>query len=337
MPGLNVQLRSTGFSYDAWIEEKETQSNDNDLNNKKDITRKFHRVDIELKGANTDAVLVAEKSLTEVINVINEQGAFENIRSYSTVTYRNIYPGIDLEFVARKGSDKPVEYNFIVHPGADASQIKLKYNSGSDISLKNGMIEMNLSFGVLKEKIPASYTEQDGKALAVRYKAEDELKNIYAFHVPDYDKKKTLVIDPTPSLVWASYYGGTAGDRIESIDVDAAGDIYVGGISASGNNIATAGTFQSALSGGDDFFIAKFTTAGVRLWGTYVGGTSTETNPLLRVSGSFIYLTGMTLSAGMGTAGTHRPDNAGGYDAYIASSIHQMVPGYGPPILAALC
>ncbi len=253
-----------------------------------------------------------------MINVINEQGAFENIRSYSTVTYRNIYPGIDLEFVARKGTDKPVEYNFIVHPGADASQIRLKYNSGSDISLKNGMIEMKLAFGVLKEKIPASYTEQDGKALAVRYKAEDELKNVYAFHVPDYDKKKTLVIDPTPNLVWASYYGGAAADRIESIDVDAVGDIYVGGIAASTTGIATAGTFQSALSGGDDFFIAKFTAPGVRLWATYVGGTTTETNPNVKVFGSFIYLTGMSLSTGMGTAGTHQPANAGGYDAYLA-------------------
>ncbi len=26
MPGLNVQLRSTGFSYDAWIEEKERKA-----------------------------------------------------------------------------------------------------------------------------------------------------------------------------------------------------------------------------------------------------------------------------------------------------------------------
>lgn len=320
MPGLNVQLRATGFSYDAWTEEKDKQGkSQNNEEKTASLTRKFHRVDIELEGANSNAVLVAEEPLAETLNIINERGSFEGIHSYRKITYRNIYRGIDLEFVARKGTDKPVEYNFIVHPGADASQIKLKYNSGSDISLKNGMIEMNLAFGVLKEKIPASYTEQDGKALAVRYTAEDELKNVYAFHVPDYDKRKTLVIDPTPSLVWATYYGGSSAssESVSNIDVDAAGNIYIAGSTYSTNNYATAGAYQTTNLGSSEMYMAKFTAAGVRQWGTYLGTTNVDLGGDVAADGNFVYLTGYAVGTGLGTAGTHQPNNVGGYDGYL--------------------
>jgi hypothetical protein len=312
MPGLNVQLRTTGFSYDAWMTEKgETHT-------------KFHRVDIELEGANPHAVLTAKQPLTGTDNVTSSNGSFENIHRYQAVTYQNIYPGIDLEFVAKKGTDKPVEYNFIVHPGADASQIKMKYNNGSDISLKNGMIEMDLAFGTLKEKIPASYTQQDGQSLAVHYKAENELENVYAFEVPAYDKEKTLVIDPTPSLVWGTYYGGTFGNEgITGVETDAAGNIYISGLSGSPNNIATAGTYQSVVGGSQDMFMAKFTSAGVRLWGTYMGGANTDgsalqTIPTVRTYGNSVYLAGSASSSGLGTFGTHQPNLAGFGDVLLA-------------------
>ena len=162
MPGLNVQLRTSGFSYDAWVEQHPSSS----VNEK--LQRKVHRVDIELEGSNPNAVLAAEEPIAgSTTNVVNRQGVFSNIQEYGKVTYKEIYPGIDLEFVARKGTDKPVEYNFIIHPGADASRIKMKYSNGSDVTLKNGIIEMQLAFGMLKEKIPLSYTQQDGQSLAV--------------------------------------------------------------------------------------------------------------------------------------------------------------------------
>jgi hypothetical protein len=314
MSGLNVQLRSTGFSYDTWVTEK-----DGDI-----ARRKFHRVDIQLEGANPKAALTTEQPLADVNSVSNEHGFFGNIHSFHKVTYRNIYPGIDLEFVAKKGTDKPVEYNFIVYPGADASLIKMKYNSGSDISLKNGKIEMQLAFGTLREKIPLSYTQQDGQSLAVQYKPLDEMADIYAFNVPDYDRSKTLVIDPTPSLVWATYYGGSSAvDQLQSIDKDAAGNIYISGFTQSSNNIATSGTYQPSLAGTfSDMFLAKFTAAGVRLWGTYVGGTAgdgSHVSPVkVAVSGSAVYLASNATSSGLASAsGVHQSTLVGISDAYL--------------------
>ena len=317
MPGLNVQLRSTGFSYDTWVMEKGQSS-------ETAARRKFHRVDIQLEGANPKAVLTTEQPLADVNSVSNEHGFFGSIHSFHKITYRDIYPGIDLEFVAKKGTDKPVEYNFIVHPGADASLIKMKYNSGSNINLKNGMIEMDLAFGTLKEKIPLSYTQQDGQSLAVQYKPLDETNDLYAFNIPNYDRSKTLVIDPTPSLVWATYYGGSSAvDQLQSIDKDAAGNIYISGFTQSSNNIATSGTYQPALAGtANDFFLAKFTAAGVRLWGTYVGGTASDGSHIspvkVAVSGSAVYLASNAGSPGLASAsGVHQSTFAGTSDGYL--------------------
>jgi hypothetical protein len=306
MKGLNVQLRATGFSYDAWL------GKDSDL--------KFHRVDIMLEGANPDARLVAEQPDTEVTNVFNEYGSFTDIHSYHKVTYQDVYPGIDLEFIARQGKDKPVEYNFIVHPGADASQIRMKYNSGSEISLNNNKVEMHLAFGTLKENIPASYTQQDGRSLAVRYKALDETANLYAFNVPDYDKSKTLVIDPTPTLQWATYYGGVGADNMSStdMDIDAAGNMYLTGSTASTSNIATVGAHQIVYGGGTvDAFLLKFSPTGQLLWGTYYGGALFEKGSVVRVDGTSVYLAGSTQSSSGIAFNGYQNTIGGGSDGFL--------------------
>jgi hypothetical protein len=306
MNGLNVQLRSAGFSYDAWL----TKGGD----------REFHRVDIDLEGANADAKLIAEQPLADVSNVFNEHGSFTGIHNYHKITYKDIYPGIDLEFVARQGKDKPVEYNFIIHAGADASQIRMKYNSGSEISLKNNKVEMHLAFGTLQENIPASYIQQDGRSLAVRYKALDEASNLYAFNVPDYDKSKTLVIDPTPTLQWATYYGGVGNDVVTSsdMDIDAAGNIYVTGGTVSASDIATTGTHQNTLSGGQDAFLLKFSPTGQLLWGTYYGGSLTDKGNVVRTDGISVYLGGSTLSTSGIAFNGYQSAIAGGQDGFLA-------------------
>ncbi|WP_254412521.1 DUF7948 domain-containing protein [Dyadobacter diqingensis] len=319
MQGLNVQLRKSGFSYDTYVAKNKKGSKPSST---KGSALHFHRVDIDLEGANTHALIVPEKQVGDVTNVYNELGQFQGIRSFGKVTYKDIYPGIDLEFVASKGTDKPVEYNFIVHPGADASLIKLKYNSGSDIALKNGKIEMQLAFGKLSESIPASWIKQSGKNMAVRYKTERP--DLFAFNVPAYDKTKTLVIDPTPTVLWATYYGGSDSDLVYSVNSDPAGNIYVTGSTFSTSGIATASPAHqvsfSGPSGFTDAFVAKFNNAGVRQWGTYYGGNGTTDSGYDLVSdGTAVYLAGntSTSTAGLIGAGGHQNTLGGGSDGML--------------------
>jgi hypothetical protein len=294
MPGLNVQLRQTGFSYDTYT-----------------TKNKFHRVDIELLGANLMAVMTTGPPVSEPVNMINENGAFYGIRKFQSVTYHDVYPGIDLEFVARKGTDKPVEYNFIVRPGADASKINLKYKGANQTALENGRIVMDLNQGKLSENIPASWVKQTGKKLNVRYKSLEG--DVYAFNVPAYDRNKTLIIDPTPQLLWATYYGGSGEDQIGGLTTDSQGNIYFTGHTTSAANIATAGAYDGTYGGGltgsvpnEDVFVAKFNSAGQRLWATYYGATGRDLGYSIAVSGNDVYIGGVTTSAGMSTPGAHQ-------------------------------
>lgn len=330
MPGLNVQLKANSFSYDTWQTEKKHNANSltDQLSGKGPESSQrinFHRVDIELEGANPHPELIAENPLPGVDHVMDGPVDIRDIHSYRKVTYKNIYPGIDLEFAAKKGTDKPIEYNFIVHPGADASQIKLRYKGADEIALKDGQIEMKLSFGVLKERIPASYIQQDGNSLAVQYKKVDEA--IYAFHIPDYDRSKTLVIDPTPQLTWATYLGGveTAYDGIASVRLDNQGNVIVAGCTDATSGIATIATpitgvpasYNNAL---DKSYVVKYTAAGVKTWGVYVGGNANDLAAALAVdNNNNIYLGMYATSSTLRTsAGVHQQAAGGANDVYIA-------------------
>lgn len=78
--------------------------------------------------------------------------------------------------------------------------------------------------------------------------------------------------DMSGTLVWCTYYGGTANDYANDITVDANQDIILFGTSESAG-LATAGTYKSALVGtAFDHIVVKFSPTGGRLWGTYYGG-----------------------------------------------------------------
>ena len=62
----------------------------------------------------------------------------------------------------------------------------------------------------------------------------------------------------------------------EGCSTDPDGNVYLTGQTMSANNIATAGAFQNTLEGGEDAFLVKFDNTGLRLWGTYYGGTNQE-------------------------------------------------------------
>ena len=332
MKGLNVQLRTGGFSYDTWVTESADDkeklpaapvlAGTGKLPEAQKSTVKFHRVDIDLKGANSQAEIVAEMPLQGYTNVINGPDIFSDIRSFKKVTYKNIYPGIDLEFFAQRGTDKPVEYNFIVHPGADPSVIKMQYSGADKITLVDQRIEMKLAFGTLKEKIPASFIAQTNQNLDVQYKRAGDADDMYAFNVPAYDRTKTLVIDPTPSLVWATYLGGLEQtgvydfDRPSAVKVDNLGNVVVIGTTSAANGIASGGVPNTAISTATyrNSYIAKYTAAGVKVWACYVGGNIEDVAGGLAIDGSNnIYLSESTVSTNLSTAG------GSGHNSYIGA------------------
>lgn len=119
--------------------------------------------------------------------------------------------------------------------------------------------------------------------------------------------------------LWATYFGGSNIDRCFSVATDKTGNVYIGGYTASDTGIASAGAYQSALSGANDAFIAKFSNAGARLWSTYYGGTNIDLGFAIAIDTSGNpYLCGGTFSTnGIATTGAMSSFNSGGEDAFV--------------------
>src|SRR5690606_32005933 len=170
--------------------------------------------------------------------------------------------------------------------------------------------------GSITEQAPYSYVSGTQQAVASAYKLEED---VLRFNIAPYSG--TLVIDP--QLDWATYYGDVASDEGLGIGTDATGNVYMTGQTNSSTNIATAGAHQTNHGGGsEDGFIVKFSTTGVRLWGTYYGGTNLDwTHDLVCNTSGDVYVAGHTYSAtGIATPGSFQPTYSSStnvYDAFL--------------------
>ncbi|MBA3682726.1 MAG: SBBP repeat-containing protein, partial [Bacteroidetes bacterium] len=120
--------------------------------------------------------------------------------------------------------------------------------------------------------------------------------------------------DSTGVRQWATYYGDSIDDGGSNCSVDPSGNVLFFGITeppvSGGTVLATLGAHQtlSPNSISPDGFIAKFSTNGQRLWGTYYGGSQyDEVRAGAIDSHGNIYTAGQTNSYNnIATPGSHQ-------------------------------
>ena len=80
-------------------------------------------------------------------------------------------------------------------------------------------------------------------------------------------------ISGTGAIIHTGYFGGTADDRAVAVAVDAAGEVYFTGGTASGN-FPAANAYRNSNSGLQDAFVSKLSSDGATLrYSTYLGGS----------------------------------------------------------------
>ncbi|HTW57142.1 MAG TPA: SBBP repeat-containing protein [Terriglobales bacterium] len=109
-------------------------------------------------------------------------------------------------------------------------------------------------------------------------------------------------ISPTgDSLVFSTYLGGSGGESASGLTVDAAGSVYVTGITSSLDFPVTTGAAQSKCGGAcqQSAFVAKFAPSGQSLsYATYLGGSGLDTAADIAVDGAGgAYIAGQTTSS----------------------------------------
>ena len=349
--GLNVQLRKSGFSYDVWKLAKGASLASGkklEQNNHPDIYREpkassqeltadslyFHRIDFVFVKANADIKIITENPSSDYTNFYTSgtsEAGINNVRNYQKVLYKNVWNGIDIEFLLsinnQKGSSN-FKYNFIIHPNGNVNDIQLKIEGANQTSLsKDGHILIETSNGNIDESIPYSYQLNESNiqqsitsTFNNHYTENHQPSTIYGISVGKFDNTKTLIIDPTPYLLWGSYFGGINLDQSQAIAIDTFGNVLITGFTSSTNAIATSGAYQTTLSGTQDAFVAKFNAYGSRIWATYYGGSGKESgNGITTDPTGNIFIIGTTLSTNnIASTGSYQTSLGGYQDAFIA-------------------
>jgi hypothetical protein len=245
--------------------------------------------------------------------------------TFLKIVYKDLWPGIDLSY---SGTVDKLKYEFIVHPGADPSRIRLTYRGASEVWVNGeGELEVETPLGGIKDGRPEAYQELDGNhgEVGIGYELDEQEEGVfsYGFRIREYDRSRLLIIDPAV-LIYCGYIGGSASDGVHGIAMDADGNSLVTGYSES-----TEATFPEKVgpdlthNGGTyDAFVAKVNASGTGLvYCGYIGGSDQDYGRGIAVdSCGNAYVTGITYSTEATFPATGGPDLTynGGEDAFVA-------------------
>jgi hypothetical protein len=273
-----------------------------------------------------------------------------SVPSYAQVKFEGVYSGVDLVYY---GSQRQLEYDFVVAPGANPDQIKLSFTGadGMRVDAASGDLVLKVGDDEVRFQKPAVYQSAVAPVFGTAgWEPDADLKvrstlgepnpepripnpdalsgafvlasnNEVAFRVAGYDPRRALVIDPV--LSYSTYLGGSGGDQGDGIAVDTAGNAYVTGYTMS-TDFPTANPLQTncdncqAGSSGDAF-VAKLNPSGSALvYSTYLGGSDYDVPYGIAVNtAGNAYVTGWTGSTDFPTANPLQASIKGVRNAFV--------------------
>jgi gliding motility-associated-like protein len=239
-------------------------------------TLRSHAYAVNFLQMNESTEIIPDKPLDTYNNYFigNDSSKWaRNCRIYQGVTYKNIYPGIDLRYYTSNGL---LKYDIIIHPGADPKRIALQYEGVDGLTVKNNRLVVKTSVGDVKEMEPYSYQtgDQGREEVACRYQVSKD--RVVRFDVKHYNSSRVLVIDPT--LVFSTFSGSKATNWGFTATPGPDGTFFAGGIVFGDGFPISAGAYDNQFRGGKfDVGIIKYSSNGrSRLYATYIGGNSEE-------------------------------------------------------------
>lgn len=247
------------------------------------VILRSHAYTVDFLGSNTNAVQSTPDKILPTYNnyfIGKDRSKWAgNCRIYQAVTYKNIYPNIDVRYYSDAGN---LKYDIIVRPGGNPNAIAMRYTGADKLEVKNKELVIGTSVGAVKELYPYSYQAQTGKREPVdcKYVVRD---NVVRFNVKDYAPDATLIIDPT--LIFCTYTGSPNDNWGYTATPGPDGSFFAGGIAISGGFPVSPGAYQTTFGLGDvsdypgpyDIAIIKFSANGAnRVYATYLGGAGNE-------------------------------------------------------------
>ncbi len=202
---------------------------------------------MQWKNANAAVEVSAENMATQYYNYKTKNGSMR-ASAYQKIVYRNLYPHIDVEYVfhPRQG----IEYSFVLHPGADASLIKMEYSGMSAISVdgKNN-IHLKTIFGDIVDHAPRTFYSAGNSEVDSKFSLNQKIISI---DLAAYNHSRELIIDP-----WTVNPPMGNSNKVFCIEGDSSGNAYIYG-------------------GDSPYKLQKYNAVGALQW-TYTNGWDSST------------------------------------------------------------
>ena len=267
-------------------------------------------VSVKLASANPHAKIDGAQPLPGKVNYFLGNDPHKWIQGSATfgkVNYQQVYRGIDLVYY---GTQRRLEYDFIVEAGADPNQIALEFSGARPKIGQDGDLLLMLDGEPLTFRKPVVYQTIAGKKeiVAGNYKLSGRR---IQFALGKYDHNRALVIDPV--VDYLTYLGGSNNENVgnvtygsnptQGVAANTAGNVYVTGYTQSTDFPVQNATQSTSTTTAGTGFVTKLNPAGSQpIYSTYLGGsvagdgTTTRPYAIAVDSAGNAYVTGFTNS-----------------------------------------
>jgi len=210
---------------------------------------------------------------------IRSHRSASNVPSFGQVVYRDVAPGIDI--VLRRDAES-FAYDIHAAPGADIESLVIEVEGAERLTIVGGtVLAMDTAAGRVEHRLGASWQldPMTGERVPVtssfrELPAATSERLRFGLQVQGRDSEASLVIDP--SLVFATYVGGTGQDFLKDMFVAPDGSVYLTALTFF-DAPTTPGSFQPTWPGSLDVWLAKLSADGTTLeWGTWLGGSDVD-------------------------------------------------------------
>lgn len=230
---------------------------------------------------------------------------------WSGVTYKELYPGIDLKIRSINSIILP---ELIVRPNGNLDNVKLSADGINEIALDGTAILLTSDAG----KVNIPLFQVAGNTTDKLPTASTIGNEIISPIVDQIEMEKNdLSREATVGLVYSTFFGGSSTDFGSKVVSGYGGVVYVFGETSSLNIPTTLGTIDPSYNGGEkDLFVLKLNPIGTKIqYATFIGGNEYEYAHDLTVdkSGS-AYITGYTNSSNFPTKTGSFDTHFSGYD-----------------------
>lgn len=258
--------------------------------------------------------------LPGIANFFIGEDSHTGVRTYEGIEYPDVYDKIHQRFT---GKDGKLERIFIIEPGGDPSKIKLEYSGVERITLEDGNLLLETTWGEYTESDPVAYQEINGQRSYVDAEFKILESGNVGFILGDHNPAYELIIDPI--LEYSTFLGGGNNDVGYGIAVDSTGATYITGQTISDDFPLDSEASQENLAGSFDAFVTKLDPEGTGVvYSTFFGGDARDRANAIGVdiSGA-VYITGETESQNFPTNADSLPAafqgefGGGSQDAFV--------------------